>query len=411
MPRLLLLVPTTSYRADDFLEAARRLGVEITVASEHASTLAARNPGELLALDFRRPEVAARRAVEFAREYPVDAVVGVDDAVALPAAAVAEVLSLPYNPFAAVAAARNKHRTREILRGAGLPVPEFALFSIEDDPAALAPGIAYPCVVKPLVLSASRGVIRADNEERFAAAFRRLTAILRAPDVTAAHPGEEARQVLVESFLPGREVALEGLLVEGELRILCLFDKPDPLDGPFFEETLYITPSRLPAAVQAAVASCAAQAARALGLREGPVHAELRVNKQGPWVLEVNPRSIGGRCSRALRFGAGMSLEEILLRHALRLEIPSLERERKAAGVMMLPIPRAGILEEVRGQAEARRVPGIEELLITAHPGQELVPLPEGAPYLGFLFARGETPEQVEEALRDAHRRLEVVFR
>jgi biotin carboxylase len=343
---------------------------------------------------------------EFAREYPLDAVVGVDDATAIVAAAVAEALSLPHNPVEAVAAARNKQCAREILREAGLPSPPFLRASIHDDPTALAHRVGYPCVLKPLVLSGSRGVIRANDPEEFVAAFHRLSAILRAPDVAGG--GADAEAILVEGFIPGVEVALEGLLVDGELRVLCLFDKPDPLDGPFFEETLYVTPSRLPDTVQASIHAEVARAAAALGLREGPVHAELRVNEQGPWILEVNPRSIGGRCSRALRFGAGMSLEELLLRHALRMEIPSLERERRAAGVMMLPIPRAGILTGIHGQEDVRAAPGLEELILTARVGQELVPLPEGAPYLGFLFARGETPEEVEAALREAHRRLEL---
>jgi biotin carboxylase len=257
------------------------------------------------------------------------------------------------------------------------------------------------------MLSASRGVIRADDEAQFVGAVRRLERILRTPE--AAADGEAARQVLVEGFIPGREVALEGLLVKGDLHVLALFDKPDPLDGPFFEETIYVTPSRLLSTVQAEIASCTARAAQALGLRDGPVHAELRVNRRGPSVIEIAARSIGGLCSRTLRFGTGLSLEELILRQALGMEIPSLERERRAVGVMMLPIPRTGVLKEVRGQAKARAVPGIEEITITAHPGQDLVPLPEGASYPGFIFARAESPERVEATLREAHRRLEFV--
>jgi len=252
------------------------------------------------------------------------------------------------------------------------------------------------------------GVIRANDETEFAAAFHRVATILRTPEVAARE--DVSRQILVESFIPGQEVALEGLLMNGELHVLALFDKPDPLDGPFFEETIYVTPSRLPASVQAEIVFCAARAAQALGLHEGPVHAELRINAEGPWVIEVNPRSIGGRCSRVLRFGTSMTLEEIILRQALRLDIASLERERQPAGVMMIPIPRAGVLKEVRGQADALAVNGIEEIMNTAYLGQELVPLPEGSRYLGFIFARGESPKFVEAALREAHRRLEFII-
>jgi biotin carboxylase len=407
-PRLLLLVPTTSYRTDDFLEAAGYLDVDLTVASEQAGTLNRRNPAGLLALSFARPELAATQVRRFAERYPVAAVVGVDDATAPLAAVLAKALGLPHNPPRAVLAAKDKFATRQITGEAGLLSPWFGCFSVDDEPEAVAARVPYPCVLKPLVLSASRGVIRANAPAEFAAAFRRIAGILGSLEEPV--DPDAARQILVEGFIPGREVALEGLLIEGRLHVLCLFDKPDPLDGPYFEETLYVTPSRLPDAVQAQVTDTVARAAAALGLREGPVHAELRVNEAGAWLLEVNPRSIGGRCSRVLRFGAGMSLEELILRHALRLELPSLDRERAAAGVMMLPIPGAGVLQEVRGQETALAVPGIEELILTAHKGQKLVPLPEGAPYLGFLFARGETPEQVEAGLRTAHSRLEVAF-
>jgi biotin carboxylase len=219
-----------------------------------------------------------------------------------------------------------------------------------------------------------------------------------------------ARQFLVEAFIPGQEVALEGLLIRGQLKVLALFDKPDPLDGPFFEETLYVTPSRFPAAVQAAIVACTTGAVQALGLREGPVHAELRVNDQGPWIIEVAARSIGGLCSRTLRFEAGRSLEEVILHHALGQDVTSCERDQGASGVMMLPIPHRGVLRAIHGQEDARRVPDIEDLSLTIPLGQEVIPLPEGDRYLGFLFARAATPDGVEIALRTAHARLSFVI-
>ena len=331
-----------------------------------------------------------------------------DDDTVILAATAAQALGLASNPIPAVLAARDKYRQRVVLAEHGVPVPEFALHRIEEDPEAVARQAAYPCVLKPLRLSASRGVIRADDPAGFVAAFRRLKAILGQPDVAAC--GEPARQFLVERFVPGPEVALEGLLVGGRLHVLAVFDKPDPLNGPFFEETIYITPSRLPGEAQTLIEECAARSARALSLVEGPVHAELRYHSGGPWLIELAARPIGGRCSAALRFERGMSLEELILRHALGMEIPSFEREREASGVMMIPIPRAGVLRDVQGLVEARAVPGIEEIAITAHPGEELVPLPEGSRYLGFVFARGASPEQVEAALREAQRRVAFII-
>src|SRR3989449_4529053 len=408
MPRLLLLPPTTTYRAEAFLDAAHKLKLDVVVGSKKAAVPGDLGDAAVLPLNFNDPGVAARAAVEFARTTPIDVVVGVDDHTTVLASAISAALGLHHNSVTAVAAARNKHRMRELLRAQGVPVPRFALFSVDDDPATIAEKIAFPCVVKPISLSASCGVIRANDCDEFVAAFHRVAVLLK--KLGEETLGEGTGKILVEDFVPGREVALEGLLTNGELRVLALFDKPDALDGPFFEETIYVTPSRLPAAVQREVMSCAARAARALGLGEGPVHGELRVSDRGVWVIEIAARSIGGRCSQTLRFAAGLSLEEVILRHALRMDIPSLDREGRAAGVMMLPIPRAGMLEEVRGREEALTVPGIEDLEITTQLGDELVPLPEGTRYLGFLISRGETPEAVEAALRDAHRELEFVI-
>jgi biotin carboxylase len=335
----------------------------------------------------------------------VDAVVPVDDRTTVAGAAIAERLGLRSSSLAAVATTRNKHRMREAFARAGVRSPTFTLWRVSDDPEAAAARVAYPCVLKPTILAGSRGVIRADDPSTFVAAFRRIVAILASAD--PATTGEGGDEILVEDFIPGREVALEGLLVAGELHVLALFDKPDPLDGPYFEETLYVTPSRLPAEAQAAIAAETRWAARALGLAEGPVHAELRVNAEGPWVVEVAARTIGGLCSRTLRFGAGVSLEELVIRHALGIDLDSLERERQPAGVMMIPIPQGGVLRTVRGREAALAVPGIEEVTISAHVGQELVPLPEGSRYLGFIFARSDAPAAVEVALREAHARLE----
>jgi phosphoribosylaminoimidazole carboxylase (NCAIR synthetase) len=415
MPRLLLLLPTTTYRTAAFVEAARQIDAELTVASERPSTLEPANPAGFLTLDFHNPERAADDVHVFARKHPIQGVVGVDDDTAIVAAAVAERLKLKGNPLHAAVAGRDKHQQRERLAEAGVPIPRFARHMLAEDPAEVAKTIHYPCVLKPLRLSASRGVIRADNPQGFIRAYGQLKGILAEPDAAAC--GEPAWQFLVEEFIPGYEVALEGLVVNRRLHVLAVFDKPDPLDGPFFEETIYVTPSSVPAGLQTAIADCAERAVRALGISEGPIHAELRYNERGPWLIELAARPIGGRCSAVLRFGgreqgagSSVSLEEIILRHALDMPIPSLQRERQAAGVMMIPIPGAGKLKEVRGVAEAKAVALVEDVQITAHPGEHLVPFPYGSRYPGFIFARGETAAVVEAALRDAHRRLTFVL-
>jgi biotin carboxylase len=413
--RLLLLIPTTTYRTEDFMAAARRLDVDLVVATERPNVMAGEFPDHLLTVPFDDPERAARELAEYARRRPIDAVVPVDDETTVVGAAIAARLGLRCNPVGAVAASRNKRLMRERLAKAGVPGPAFTTVSVDEDAAAAARRMTYPCVLKPLVLSASRGVIRADEPAAFEAAFHRVRAILADPGVAALGDGTD--QILVETFVPGVEVALEGLLVDGALRVLALFDKPDPLDGPYFEETIYVTPSRLPGGTQRAIAEVTAQAARALGLEDGPLHAELRLDARAPAaapypvMLELAARSIGGLCSRTLRFGTGLTLEDLILRRALDLPIASLEREGRAAGVMMIPIPRAGVLEKVEGLDAAGAVPLVEDVTISAHAGETLVPLPEGHRYLGFIFARGDDPAAVERALRDAHARLTFTLR
>lgn len=409
MPRILLLLATTTYRAEDFLEAAQRLGVDVVVGSDQRQALADLVPDSTLELDFNDLSASTRKVVELARRRPLDAIVSAEDDGALLAAAASAALSLPHNSPESVATARYKHLMRAALARAGVPSPGFKLFSIADDPREAAGQVEYPCVLKPVLLSASRGVIRADDEDEFARAFRRILGILQEPGVLE-RTDEAAEIIMVEDFVPGEEVALEGVLTNGELQVLALFDKPEPMDGPFFEESLYITPSTKPARVRERIAGTVSATAEALGLRHGPVHAELRVNEGGVWIIEIAPRSIGGLCSRTLRFGAGMSLEELILRHAAGLKLGDTTRERQAAGVLMLPIPRGGVLREVGGIREAEAVQGIEGVTISIPRGQKVVPLPEGHRYLGFIFARGETPQLTEAALREAHRRLDIII-
>src|SRR5665213_1808178 len=400
--RLLLILPSATYRAPDFMAAARELGVAVTVASDRAAAMSTAMGERTLTLGSADSREAAEVIIARARDTPFAAIVGVDDQGVMTAALAAERLGLPHNPPLAVARTRDKAAMRQALADAHVAQPRFVLLAAGADVAAAARQTGLPCVVKPLSLSGSRGVIRADDPDGARAAVERVRGIL----ATAGEPDDAP--LLLESYVPGLEVAVEGLLRSGRLQLLAIFDKPDPLEGPYFEETLYVTPSRLPAPVLAEIERITAQAARALGLREGPVHAELRVDDQKVSMLELAARSIGGLCSRALRFGVSVSLEQLILRHALGLDMDDVGRESMAAGVMMLPIPQAGTLIEVGGQEQARAVPGIGGLEITIARGRPVVPLPEGDRYLGFLFASAPTPEAVECSLRAAHARLRV---
>ncbi len=403
--RVLLLMSPATYRAGAFLNAARSLNLEVVVGIDLPETLSEywHVP---LGLDFVEQEASVRTIVEFAQEHPIHAIIAVDDSATELAAHASAALGLAHNSPQAAEAARDKLLMRTLMSAGGAPCPAFRPYMLSEDPAWIATQVGYPCVVKPLRLSGSRGVIRANDTPEFVAAFKRLKRML-----ISEGNSEYETSILVEDFIPGFEVALEGILTHGQLKVLTLFDKPDPLDGPFFEETIYTTPSRLPAGMQEDIAGCVATAAASLGLREGPVHAELRVNEQGPWMLEIAGRSIGGLCSTILEFGSGMCLEELILRHAIGQEISTIERDQHAAGVMMIPIPSAGILKGVHGVEEAQKVPRITGIEITAKLNYALVPLPEGSSYLGFIFARGETPTEVEDAIRKAHKLLKFEIR
>jgi biotin carboxylase len=406
--RILFLAATTGYQTRMFGEAAERLGVRLVFATDRCDQLEDPWWDAAIPIRFHHEARSVEAIVAALRDKPVDGVLAVADRPTVIAARVAEHLGLPGHPPEAVAAARDKRLTRERLQGAGLPVPWFVSAPVHADPPSIASTLAYPVVVKPVSLSGSRGVIRADDERSFVAAFNRLRRLLESSDVRAMRDAA-SDAVLIEAFVPGAEYAVEGVLEHGEVRVLALFDKPDPLDGPFFEETIYVTPSRVNDATQAAVAAAVTRAARALGLHHGPIHAECRVNASGVFVLEVAARPIGGLCARALRFaraGETIGLEELLLRQATGEPVADWKREPQASGVMMIPIPAPGVYRRVDGVEQARSIPDVEDVRITAKPDQQLVPLPEGASYLGFIFARAERPEAVERALRAAHSRL-----
>jgi predicted ATP-grasp superfamily ATP-dependent carboligase len=376
--RVLLIASTTGYQVRVFADAARRMGLDLVLATDRCHVL--ENP-------WGDDAIPLSSGIEsLAKHGPFDGIVAVGDQSSFVASQAAERLGLRFSSPDSVEASKNKSLARERFRAAGLLTPEYRLDSEPDQ---------YPCVLKPLSLSGSRGVIRANTAAEFAEAYARIKKMV-----------EKDAHLVVEDFIPGREFALEGLVTDGRLQVLALFDKPDPLDGPYFEETIYVTPSREPIALQQEIFATAQAAVTALGLTHGPVHAEMRVNQRGVWMLEVAARPIGGLCSRALRFESDVALEEVILRHALGEDMRGVQLAAGAHGVMMIPIPRAGVYRGVEGEGSARAVSGIEDIVISAKEGQAMIPLPEGASYLGFIFARAASAGAVEDALRQSHAQL-----
>jgi len=404
--RILILASKLGYQTRAFTDAAKKLNLEIFFGTDRCHKLEDPWSDGALALHFENPESAAAEvATQMAAKRP-DAILALGDRPTATAAYAARAFGILANSPESVEICRNKLRQRETLRRANLPVPDFFDFAMSENLEFVLARAKFPCVLKPLSLSASQGVIRANDESEFREAVLRIRALLESPEIQVQREPNLDR-ILVETYIPGREVAIEGLLTEGTFRAMAIFDKPDPLAGPYFEETIYVTPSRLPESEQRALIDCAARSVAALGLVTGPIHAEFRINEKGPWVIEIAPRPIGGLCARALRFGdEKISLEELILRQALRMPGGNLDREKAAAGVMMIPVPKSGIFERVEGQSDGEKISGIESIIITARQHDFIAAWPEGASYLGFIFAAGENPGFVEGALRQAHAKL-----
>jgi hypothetical protein len=408
--RVLLFATKLGYQTRSFHSAAEQLGVKLAYVTDRCRRLHDPWNDGALPVHFDLPAEAAEQVLEAQRGRPVDGVLAVGDRPTVAAAHVARRLGLTYNHPASVEACRSKLKMREVLRDAGLRVPWFRAVPLEPPPEPSLLQIDYPCVLKPISLSASQGVVRADNRDEFIAGATRLKRLLDSPEILAtreAHGG----QMIVEGYLEGREVAVEALLSEGSLRVLAIFDKPDPLVGPYFEETIYVTPSRLSRGEQRAVEASLLSCVRALGLTHGPVHAEFRLNEEGVWPIEIAARPIGGLCARALRFDLSrpadpIGLEELLLRHALGMPGSDAKREAQASGVMMIPVPRSGVLEGIAGEPAARATRHLTGLEITARLHDYVTAWPEGSSYLGFAFARASNPASAEKALREAHGKL-----
>jgi hypothetical protein len=401
---VLLLAAPTSYRLAAFERAARRLHLPIVRGIDVPGDRVERGDG-VLAVPFAKSDLAVVELSAGIWSGEFSAVLAVDDSAVGLATSVNLAVGSVHNEPGAELATQDKRVMRDRFASAGLPGPDVHHLRLNADPGKIAAMLKFPVVVKPTGLNGSRGVIRADNAAELVSAFARTRQLLLE---LGFGPGDEI--ILIESFIPGFEVAVEGLMTNGRLRVLALFDKPDPLDGPFFEETIYVTPSRLPSRVRTQIARTTKRMALAVGVRHGPVHAELRVNDEGVWPIEVAGRSIGGMCSTVLEFGSGISLEELILRHAIGLDLPESSTNDQAVGVMMIPIPGRGMFRGVRNEDVAKSVPGITGIEITAPVNAPIIPLPEGASYLGFIFARESKPADVEAALRQAHDQLDIVI-
>lgn len=384
-PHVALVVSSASYRVSSFLEAADKCGVELTIASDADLPLI-----KSISIDLSKTRSSAQAIAEAG---PFASVIAPDDAGVAVAAEAADLLGLSQNSPLAIARTRNKAMMRDVLTGV-VPQPRTWIVERGADVGQIIADFGAPCVIKPVSRSGSQGVIRIDDPADAAATIERVRRILA---LTGGNPNEA---LLLEEYIDGQEVAVEGVIEKDGFRLLAIFDKPDPLEGPYFEETLYVTPSRHHPEVLAELEQTTAVICETLELVSGPVHAEFRIVSGKVVILEVAARSIGGQCGQALSF-SGMSLEELLISNSLGRPL-ALAPPETASGILMLPIPAAGLLLAVRGTDDAAAVSGVSGVEISLPIGSRVVPLPEGNRYLGFVFANGHSPQAVEASLRAA---------
>jgi len=400
---IVLICPHSSYRLGPYLRAAENLGIHVLVVSQGEYSLVSAVASGIH-VDFSKPEEALKKINSAIVDSQLLAVLGIDDMTVELAARVSASQGLMHNDIKASQYTRRKDLAREVLQGSGVLIPEFRcvnLGALIENPSS---PIAYPCVIKPISLSGSRGVICVHNAQDLKQAGEAIQAILDDEILS----DDEKQSVLIEQYIPGYEFAFEGMLHQGKLQCLALFDKPDLMEGPYFEETYYITPSRLSKNLQQKIKETVLRACQGYGLKEGPVHAEVRIHEDEVWFMEMASRTIGGQCAQSLQYATGLSLEEMVIQNALGKEIQTGENTQ-AAGVLMIPITKRGLLRRVEGIMEASKVEYIEELEISISEGYELVPLPQGRSYLGFIFSKAPTPALAEQALRDAYKKLKII--
>lgn len=402
-PCLLLISPHNSYRLAPYLKAAENIGIHVIVVSQGRHSLVSA-VADGIHVDFQEIEQAYQQILSAVKGNNILAVIGTDDLTVELASGLSKTLGLVHNDPMANRLTTRKDLSRECLSATDLHIPRFEKRSIRSLIKNPVHGVGYPCVIKPLSLSGSRGVIRANNDRELVNASSRIQSILLQEQLV----GQEKNTVLLEQYIPGYEYAFEGLLTDGKLQCLALFDKPDLMQGPFFEETYYITPSRLDEQVRQQIHHTVQQACDAYGLRQGPVHAEMRIHDDKVWILEIASRTIGGQCARLLKFATGRSLEEIIISHAAGMEV-KLANMDQAAGVLMIPITQQGILRRVEGVLTASKIKYIKDVEISISEGYELTPLPEGFSYLGFIFSKAPDPGKAEDALREAYSKLKVI--
>lgn len=399
LKKLLVILPANTYRAQRFLEAARKLGVDVFIATDSDFSPPDPSNSVIDGISFCDPKEAGRQIADIIRHQGPMSVLAVDEAAVEVAEWTRVALGLIDHPNSGILATRDKRELRQRLRENNISQPKtFDILELEQGRGE----IPFPVVVKPSKGSGSIGVTKAQNQQEL------TKSLITVQDVIAKMTISN-QCIVVEEYIPGVEFAVDILVTDGKLHVLVIFEKPDPLVGPFFAETIYVTPPHLTDSQLEALHSVIQKCIRALSINNGPLHLELRLTSANDWVpIDIASRSIGGNCSNALAFASNTSLEELIIQNALGLEVINTQRERRASGVYMIPAETLGTLVAVHGVEAALKVRFVEDIQITVKPGTKTVPLPFDNQYLGFIFAKAPGAKTVEKALRTARALLEI---
>ena len=406
---VILIIPSASYRTGPFMNAIRKLDLKVLVISDKSQVFSGKYPDNLIIINFNHWKDKSVEISKWAKNNGLKAVIGVDEESIVLAANLSNFLNVDHNSIESVLLTKNKYLMRTELKKTGLCSPWFKIFSIYESSNKIINEISFPCVIKPTFLSGSRGVMRVNTKKELSEGIKTLNELLSLDELRK-RAGKQSDYIMIEEYIPGKEVAIEGIVSEGKLTMLAIFDKPELLEGPTFEETIIVTPSVLTKKIQYSLLETLQVVVKALGIVKGPVHAEARINRNGNYILECASRSIGGLCSKVLEFQGGISLEELILRSYLGRNIEKSKLIGNARGVMMMPTEKKGILKEIGGVKDALVVNGVTDLQITVKPGEKLQPLPKGDRYLGFIFAEGNNQEFVINALKNAWSKIEIVL-
>ncbi len=384
MKKLLLVIPENSYKSNDFVVAAEKLGIDFLIITD----------SEQVSSKFSDTVIINKFDAELNKNNlkklkDVTHVLPVDHSALKFSGYLVDLLEVKGNKLESINLSMNKYESRKIFNSLlDIKVNNEIIKNIDDVNTFINKN--GTSVLKPIYGTASKSVLKINNVEKNKEQIEKLMQDCFDQDL------------VIEEYIDGKEYALEGTIINSELKKIVIFDKPVEYKHPYFEESIYITPSELSSEAEKRVVSIVDKACKKIGLEDGPVHVEFKINENQIFIIEINPRMIGGLCSRCLSFGLfKVSLEEIILHAFMNNELKNIELLNNYVGVLMIPTPKSGKFISINKE-ELENIPNISNVEITVPEGSDLLEPPYGDKYLGFAFSQGIDKKTVNESLLTA---------